>query len=131
MEFYYKQNIKIRKNLEELIHSAYAGNLGPEQAHGFNENLLLHGSHSEDNIDAISRIEFASHEKNDQLTEYFFRLKSHQTELADITNHLEGEPIPDHIKTAFPQLSQEDWDATFRYITLLLTLFGVRVIENE
>lgn len=130
MDFYYKQDIKIRKILEELIHSAYAGNLKPEQQQEFNDNLLLHGSHSEDNIDAISRIEFAS-QSNDQLTEYFFRFKNKQTELADITNHLEGEPIPDHIKATFPDLSQEDWDATFRYITLLLTLFGVGVVENE
>ncbi|WP_145172620.1 hypothetical protein [Gimesia aquarii] len=130
MEFYFQQDIKIRKNLEELIHSAYAGNLGPEQPHEFNENLLLHGSHSEDNLDAISRIEFAP-QGNDQITDYYFRLISQQTELADITNHLEGEPIPDHIKAAFPQLSQEDWDATFRYITLLLKLLGVRVVENE
>ncbi|HAH46559.1 hypothetical protein [Gimesia sp.] len=126
MEFYFQQDIKVREKLEELIHSAYAGNLRPEQQEEFNKNLLLHGSHSEENIDAISRIEFAS-QKNDQITEFYFRLKKHHTELAEITNHLEGEPIPDYIHDAFPDLSQEDWDATFRYITLLLTLFGVRV----
>ncbi|QDU11343.1 hypothetical protein [Gimesia aquarii] len=108
MEFYFQQDLNVRKNLEELIHSAYEGKLVPEQQQEFNENLLLHGSHSEDNIDAISRIEFAPHKVNEQITDFFFRLKNYQTELADITNHLEGEPIPEHIKAAFPHLSQED-----------------------
>lgn len=130
MEFYFQQEVQVRKKLEELIHAAFAGDLTPERQKEFDEGLLLHGSHTEDNLDAISRIEFAP-QKHDQITDFYFRLKSDQTELAEIANHLEGEPIPDYIQAAYPHLSQEDWDATFRYITLLLTLLGVRVSEDE
>ncbi len=74
--------------------------------------LLALGSETPDNLNCASRIEIgnAGGKINPMLRDH---------RLSEIAHTLEDEPMPDRVCTAFPDLSDRDWEAFMRLTTLL------------
>jgi hypothetical protein len=85
--------------------------------------LLRYGSETDDNKSCARRISYgrpssAGSGKFRPLRT--MKVVSTNAQLADITNLLEGEEIHPAVRRHFPTLTQEEWDATFRFLTLVL-----------
>ena len=94
------------------------------------EQFLLMGSHSEDNLDAVQRIEYGWQiPANDPVDRrghpaFSFKLTGTDVDLSSITNFLEEEKPPTSLMAKYPELKQEDWAATFRFLTNVLGSFS-------
>ncbi len=74
--------------------------------------LLALGSETPDNLNCANRIEIGN--SGGKICPM---LRDHW--LADIAHTLEDEPMPDGVRTAFPDLAEQDWEAFMRLTTLL------------
>ena len=70
------------------------------------------GSGTPDNLNCASRIEIGN--AGGKISPM---LRDHK--LSEIAHTLEDEPMPDRVRTAFPDMSDRDWEAFMRLTTLL------------
>lgn len=89
----------------------------------FREAFIAFGSETEDNLNAVSRIDVG--ELLDTRPAFLsgLRISSSGHSVSGILNTLEGEPIPESIRTAMPELDQEDFDSALRVAVLCLSVF--------
>lgn len=84
--------------------------------------FLAFGSETDDSVSAVSRIDMGQL-AGDPPESFGLRIRKTGDSLADILNHLEGEPIPEATRRAFPDLEEEDFDAAIRIAVLCLSAF--------
>ncbi|QDU79260.1 hypothetical protein Pla110_09660 [Polystyrenella longa] len=101
------------------------------------EALLLIGSHTEDNINASLQIEYGPYLNKDHpdsessgCTWYDIKLKNSGIALVDILYELENMNIPDGIQQVYPQLTQNEWEASMRVSLLVLSMCGA-IVSNS
>lgn len=89
----------------------------------FRERFLAYGSETDDNLDAIDRTDVG--EFRDSPLAFLAGLRNSRTgySISDVLNTLEGDPVPDTVRSAMPELTQEDYDAALRIAVLCLTAF--------
>ena len=78
----------------------------------FRSALLALGSETPDNLNCARRITIA--DVDGQLGPVLCG-----RQLADIAHELEDQPMPEGVGTAFPDLTESDWNAFMRLTTLL------------
>ena len=88
------------------------------------EALLKYGSETEDNTEAVKRIGVGKiGEKRNGQPSIGLNLAASGLSLADVVNTAEGSPLPEGVLEYHPEVTQEDWDAILRVLTLVLTAF--------
>jgi len=89
----------------------------------FRESFSAYGSRTDDNLEAIDRTDVGR--LRDSRPAFVAGLRNSRTgySISAILNTLEGDPIPDSIRSAMPELTQEDYDAALRIAVLCLTTF--------
>ena len=99
------------------------------KAKEFRKKLLLLGSETPDNIRATENLDIDFVEFNKAVFEIGLVTAKSRYLISDVLHRCEGIPIPKKIKKSFPELTQDEWDACFRVVTLAFTGFytsGVR-----
>lgn len=89
----------------------------------FREALIIFGSETEDNLNAVSRIDVGELEDSQLTSPSGLRVASSRHSISGILNLLEGEPIPESIRSSLPELNQEDFDSALRVAVLCLSVF--------
>lgn len=84
------------------------------------EALLIFGSETPDNRGCAERIEYGLSPGDGM---FGLRITGKPIPLTDIAWALEDGPMPPNIREKFPALTDEDWDAATRLITLVLAAF--------
>lgn len=97
-----------------------------DQSRDIIDAFLAYGSETPDNRDCAQRVEWGSVQDGTsaQRAARGFRLKS-GTSLSDILNVAEGCPVPPDVSCKYPSLAQEDWNASMRLVTVLLSALCV------
>ncbi len=85
--------------------------------------LLDFGSETEDNTECVERVGLARLVQQYGSGQAGFGLRRSRTSLADVLNTAEGSPVPDQVTDAFPEITQEDWDAVLRLATMVFAAF--------
>ena len=81
--------------------------------------LLEFGSETPDNLSCAEQIEVGTVGSETGLT-----LLGRELLYSEIAHVIEGEPMPEALKTAFPDITDEDWDAFGRLTTLIYILLS-------
>lgn len=81
--------------------------------------LLQFGSETPDNLSCAGQIEVGI-----VGTETGLKLRDRKLLFSDIAHVVEGEPMPEALKTAFPGITQVEWDAFGRMTTLIYILLS-------
>ena len=81
--------------------------------------LLQFGSETPDNLSCAEQIEVST-----VGSETGLKLRSRELLFSDIAHVVESEPMPEALKTAFPGITDEDWDAFGRLTTLIYILLS-------
>ena len=81
--------------------------------------LLEFGSETPDNLSCAKQIEVGTVGSETGLT-----LLGRELLYSEIAHVIEGEPMPEALKTAFPDITDEDWDAFGRLTTLIYILLS-------
>lgn len=76
--------------------------------------LLDFGSETPDNVNCASRIEVGTVETGRGL-----KFKDKHLLLSEFAYQLEDAPMPDSVKRALPEVTEQDWDAFMRFTVLL------------
>jgi len=85
-------------------------------AHDFRHLFLQQSSATPDNLECLKQLIFVK--KNHK----GIGLKGGLL-LTDIIHSAEGCEIPQQVLDSYPELTQAQWDASLRFITILLTIF--------
>ncbi|NJL54769.1 hypothetical protein HC928_05915 [bacterium] len=88
--------------------------------------FLAFGSETPDNENCVRQLEYKQTEQDDNPYRryYGFTLKQSNIPVHFLLNKLEGMPVPASIKDAYPDLSQEEWDAALRMATMIVAAFS-------
>jgi hypothetical protein len=88
----------------------------------FRDAFLRLGSATADNLNAAERIEYGVAESSaDVPTGYAgLKLKDHDILLTDVAHAIEDVALPDQVRAYYPDLTDADWAAATRMITMLL-----------
>jgi hypothetical protein len=88
----------------------------------FREAFLRVGSGTPDNIDAATRIEYGSGGACPYAPYGFAGLKIRGKDilLTDVAHAIEDLPLPAQVRAYYPDLTQQEWSAATRMITMLL-----------
>ena len=94
-----------------------------EYTRRFRKVFLAYGSETDDNLDAVGRIDVG--ELRDIRPAFVTGLRSSGAgySISEVLNTIEGDPIPESIREEMPELTQEDYDAALRIAVLCLTAF--------
>lgn len=120
-----------------LFHEALAGGAAAEDiptaerraelTEKIREALLLFGSETPDNVECARRIDYGLSPDGGNAG---LRIAGSSIPLTDIAWALEDGPMPRSVRDAFPALTEDDWDAATRLITLILASFERRDPER-
>lgn len=90
--------------------------------HEFRDAFLGLGSETADNVNAAERIEYgvATVDGNPIAGYAGLKLKGHDILLTDVAHAIEDLPLPDEVRAYYPGLTDADWAAATRMITMLL-----------
>lgn len=102
-----------------------------ELSRQFREALLLFGSETDDNKDCAERLEIGTIPSNIGYTKFGLKLRDTDMGIGNILWHAEGCPIPEQVSEIYPELTQSQWEACQRVVTLLLNLFMSRITQPE
>jgi hypothetical protein len=88
----------------------------------FRAAFLRLGSATADNVNAAERIEYGVAEDGSDLPKEYagLKLKGHDILLTDVAHAIEDLPLPDQVRAYYPDLTDADWAAATRMITMLL-----------
>jgi hypothetical protein len=91
-------------------------------------DLLMHafldlGSATEDNLNCAAHVDYGS--AGDSLSNPLIglRLKDKAILLSELMSVVESLPLPDRVKADFPVLTEEEWSAGLRMVTMVLIAF--------
>lgn len=93
----------------------------PEQTEALRRALLEYASETPDNVSCAQGIEIGSDGNGLGL-----RLVGSNIPLSDIAHELEDVLLPAPLSSAFPELTERDWDTFTRLTTLIYTALGRR-----
>ncbi len=105
--------------LKALIRIAEGTDCPEDLTDQFRATLLAFASETPDNVSCTSRVKVGELDK-----EIALKFQDHPVLLSEIAHLLEDEPMPDGMKTAFPNLTEADWEAFTRLTTLLYVLLA-------
>lgn len=88
----------------------------------FRDAFLRLGSETADNLNAVNRIEYGIARADGNLIEGYAGLKltGHDILLTDVAHAIEDLPLPAEVQAYYPGLTDADWAAATRMITMLL-----------
>jgi hypothetical protein len=88
----------------------------------FRAAFLRLGSETADNLNAAERIEYGVVETGTDPPKGYagLKLKGHDILLTDVAHAIEDVPLPDEVRAYYPALTDADWAAATRMITMLL-----------
>lgn len=90
------------------------------------KSFLEFGLETEDNVESIRHIEFGNIGNN-----FGIKIKDKDVFISDIINAVEDiEDIPEEVKEYYPDLTDEEWQASTRLSTLILVLFEKLLTEQ-
>lgn len=93
------------------------------QSHELLEAVLAFGSATDDNLNCIDHVEYGMvsgwpFESNES---YGLKLKGKNLLLSDVMNVVENlEDVPSEVKKHFPDLTNDEWSAVTRMVTIVL-----------
>ena len=109
-----------RKRFLEALTGISEGQTGAEElTKKLREALLEFGSETPDNLSCAEQIEVGPVGERTGL-----KLRSRDLPFYDIANVVEGDTMPEVLKTAFPDITQDEWDAFGRVTTLIYILLS-------
>jgi hypothetical protein len=85
----------------------------------FRTAILDYGSETPDNRASVDRIEIGKVRVNNRLCSGL-KVKGKNILLSEIMNEVESMPMPIQIQEQFTELTQEEWEAATRIMTLIL-----------
>ncbi len=104
----------------------YFANFGfnPKQVEMINEQfrtaILDYGSETPDNLDSIEKVEIGK-VKVDKRVYSGLKIKGKNILLSEIMHEIEAMSMPSEIKEQFTKLTEEEWKAATRIMTLILS----------
>jgi hypothetical protein len=91
--------------------------------------LLDFGSETPDNLDCAKRIEVGA--VDTEIGMYIgLKLRGREALLSDVAHMVEDGPMPGSLKSAFPELTESDWNAFSRLTTLIYILLGRKLAQD-
>ena len=93
----------------------------------FRQALLIFSSHSDENAACADELDVGPFSQMDGTVEAGVRVRALGRMVSNVLWNAEGCPIPIQLKEAIPEITQQQWDASLRFATLLLTAFESRV----
>lgn len=92
----------------------------------FRESFILYGSETDDNVNAMQHIQVSAC-MNESGPVFGLNLVPSCLPLSLLSNGFEELELPDHVRLYFPTLTESEWSAFTRIITILLTLLERRL----
>ena len=93
----------------------------------FRQALLTFSSQSDENVACAKELDVGAFSPIDGTVEAGVRVHSLGRLVSNVLWNAEGCPVPIQLKEAIPEITQQQWDASLRFATLLLTAFESRV----
>ena len=113
--------MNVKKNLlDSLNNIAEKKSSSDDLLKQFSTCFLDYASETPDNLACIEQLKIIEGDAASGLG-----LKNGEL-ISDIIHSAEGCEIPEQVKMAYPKLSQDQWDAALRVMTILITLFECR-----
>ena len=119
----------VRTQFMDALSSIADGRSGAEELTAkLRAALLDFGSETPDNLGCAERIEVGAVETD--LGRYLgLKLRGREVLLSDIAHMVEDGPMPEPLKSAFPELSGRDWNAFARLTTLIYILLARKSVS--
>jgi hypothetical protein len=99
----------------------------PEMSDSLMRSFLDFGSETEDNLHCTAHVDYGSVEDALSNLHVGLRLKDQAILLSDLMNVVESLPLPELVQADFPSLTEEEWSAGLRMITMVLIAFEHRM----
>ncbi len=112
--------------LEALTGIAEGRTNAEELTKSLRQALLEFGSETPDNLSCAKQIEVGT-----VGSETGLKLLGRELLRSEIAHAIEGEPTPEALKTAFPGITDEDWDTFGRLTTLIYILLSRDVRQSS
>lgn len=112
--------------LAQKILSFCKANVSDSSLSDFSEDVvgtfLAMGSKTPDNLNCAKYIEYGIVKEREfgPATVYGLKVKGKRLLLSDVMNVIENLYMPDEIKETFPDITNSEWDAITRMITMIL-----------
>ena len=97
----------------------------------FRDALLLASSESDDNKDCAETLEIGELPTSYGRTHFGLKLRNTDIAVSSVLWHAEGCPIPEQVSEAFPELTQPQWEACQRLVTLVLSAFESNITSER
>jgi hypothetical protein len=92
----------------------------PEMSDALMRSFLDFGSETKDNLGCAAHVDYGSAEDALSNQHIGLRLKEKAILLSDLMNVVESLPLPDLVQAEFPSLTEEEWSAGLRMITMVM-----------
>jgi hypothetical protein len=115
-----------KARLREALISIPQG-LSPDDSQAVTRTLrqafLDFGSETDDNVAAVDKIAVGHFKESAGRDGWGLRLATSVLPLSTIINSAEGSPVPDQVRAAHPEVTQDEWDAVLRVACLAFLSF--------
>lgn len=88
--------------------------------------LLNFASHSEDNLSCVNELDIGKFSQVDGTVAAGVRVRAIGRLVSNVLWYAEGCSVPDQVREAIPEITQQQWDACLRFVTLLLSALEAR-----
>jgi hypothetical protein len=95
----------------------------PEMSDLLMRAFLDFGSETEDNLNCATHVDYGSAEDGLSNPHVGLRLKQKAILLSELMNVVESLPLPELVQADFPSLTEEEWSAALRMMTMVLIAF--------
>lgn len=85
--------------------------------------LLNFASHSEDNLSCVNELDIGEFSQVDGTVSAGVKVHAIGRMVSNVLWHAEGCSVPEQVTEAIPELTQPQWDACLRFVTLMLSAF--------
>jgi hypothetical protein len=92
----------------------------PEMSDVLMRSFLDFGSETEDNLNCAAHVDYGSAEDALSNLHIGLRLKEKVILLSELMNMVESLPLPELVQADFPSLTEVEWSAALRMITMVL-----------
>ena len=95
----------------------------------FRQALLIFSSHSDDNVACAEELDIGTFSQMEGTVEAGVRIRALGRLVSNVLWNAEGCPVPTQLREAIPEITQQQWDASLRFATLLMTAFECSVFD--
>ncbi len=113
-----------RTFLNKIINKEYSVRNLKEKNQRFRQIFLTFASETEENLECLKHLEYGKLREEESGKETSgIKIKGKDILISDIMNALEGlDDIPDPVREYYPDLTDREWHAAARLVTVLLLL---------